>query len=165
MDNLVYVIATTAICTILAMTLFVNSFVQFESRFVQWFSHLTSQPRWFTVWVFVMILWVPARHLLLAHGLLSQDGDLVVMTILWSGVPFMVENVLKSASAAQMASLHHLTLFNKEELERSAARENVTADLVLSVKEEIDRSAERDLTLHTLLTRLLDAIEDRNEGR
>jgi len=142
--DLFYVIAVTVVCTVLAMALFINNFVQFESRFVQWFSHMTSQPRWFTIWILVMVLWVPLRHLLIDHGKLSSDGDFVVATILWSGVPFMVENLLKSTSAKQM---------------------NVLTELVVAIHAELDRSSERDETVHALLVKLLDAIEiDRTEG-
>lgn len=159
-SDTLYVIATTAIVTILAATLFVNSFVQFESRFVQWFSTITSSPRWFTVWILIMVMWVPVRHLLIEHNWLKSDADFVVATILWSGVPFMVENLLKSTSARQMIALTQLTLSIREEVKLSRTRDDDLAKLALSIREEVDRSTERDGTLHALLTRLLEIIEN-----
>jgi hypothetical protein len=162
-QDMMYVVAVTVVCTVLAMTLFVNGFVSFESRFVQWFSSVTSSPRWFTVWILVMVLWVPVRHLLIEHGWLHSDADFVVATILWSGVPFMVENLLKSTSAKQMIALHDLTFSIREELLRSVRRDDDLAKLTISIREEVDRSTERDGTLHALLHRLLDVLEERSE--
>jgi hypothetical protein len=137
--DVISIVSSSVILTILCMTIFVNSFVNFESRFVQWFSHITSQPRWFTIWILVMVLWVPVRRLLIEHGLLNTDSDFLVATILWSCIPFMVENLLKSTTAKQMV---------------------VLTDLVVAVKAELDHSGKRDEVLLALLTQLLDRIED-----
>ncbi len=136
-SDLIYVVAISVICTLLAVSAFVNSYVNFESRFVQWFSHMTSSPRWFTIWLLVMVLWVPLRHLLLEHGQLSSDADFVVATILWSCVPYMVENLLKATTAKQMALL---------------------TDLLVEIRASCKRSETRDETSDLLLERVLEAI-------
>jgi len=149
-SDTIWVIAITAICTILAGTLFINSFVNFESRFVQWFSHITSSPRWFTIWILIMVLWVPLRHLLIERGALHPDADFVVATVLWSGVPFMVENLLKSTSAKAMQLLTELVISIKEELDRSSERDK--------------ESAQRDESLLRVVNAMLERLVDKKGG-
>jgi hypothetical protein len=137
---------------------FINSFVNFESRFVQYFSHLTSSPRWFTIWLLVMVLWIPVRHMLLENGWLSTDNDFIVATILWSCVPYMVENLLKATTAKQMTVLLKI-------LEKLSEGVEAMRQLVIEVKASQDRSEERDRATDELLVQLLKAIsiDDREE--
>ena len=129
--------------TLLAVAAFVNSYVNFESRFVQWFSGLTSSPRWFTIWLLVMVLWIPTRHLLIEMGDLTSDADFVVATVLWSCVPYMVENLLKASTARQMS---------------------VLTELIRDIRQQHDHSEARDKAIHALLERVLEAITDRSGG-
>lgn len=155
--DIVQIVTISVLCTLLACAAFVNSYVNFESRFVQWFSHLTSSPRWFTIWLLVMVLWIPVRHLLIEHGMLSNDTDFVVATILWSCVPYMVENVLKSTSAKAMAAMTELII----EVQRSQKRSEEKDSLILELLQQLH---DKDELMVKLLDRLLDAIEVKEGG-
>lgn len=144
-----YIVAITVVCTILVMVLFVNRFAQYETRFVNWFSRMTSQPRWFTIWLLIVALWIAVRHELLEQHLLGPDADLISLTILWSVIPFMVENLLKSSSAQQMEVLRE--------------QNDTLTKLVLALHSELDKSKERDGATYGLLIKIADAIEERGE--
>jgi low affinity Fe/Cu permease len=155
--DVIWVVTISVVATVLAMTIFVNNFVQFESRFVAWFSHMTSSPRWFTVWILLMVLWIPTRRLLLEHNTMNVDQDFIVTTILWSCIPYMVENVLKSTTAKAMAILTELVISIKSEVDHSRERDELAL-------ERDTQAAQRDDIIIEVLNRVLDSIEARAEG-
>lgn len=111
-----------------------------EKKITDWFSDATGRPRWFVLWVLILVLWIPGRFLLKHYfNWFNDDTDFILTTILWSVFPYLTELVLKS-STAQQTKLQTETLnLIQDDLERSERREN---------------------TMVALANKILDAIED-----
>lgn len=134
------IIVAAILGTIITAGLFADAVSAIEMRFIAWSGHLTTKPRWFTIWLLIFFEWAVVRSLIY-HRI---DWDTITITFLWSGVPFFVENLLKSQNAAQMTLLTDLIVAIKEELDQSAERD--------------EASAERDRALLSFCNRILDRL-------
>jgi hypothetical protein len=151
--DLLLLCAAVAACTMLIATIFNRIFDGWDERALVWFSRAASSPKWSVGWVLIFLAWLPIRELLIKQShWFANDGDLIVLTVLWSVGPYMVENAMKYSTAKQMALLEtqsaHLVKQNTAIL-----------DLTTAVRAALDRSEERDDLLHDMVGRLLDAIE------
>lgn len=141
--------------TIMLVGLFHSMLQKAEVGFLHWFSGLTQSPRWFSTWALLVFLWIGARALLQLNHVVwfTQDADLIVMTVLWSVVPFMVENAMKYQQARQMDALTELTVAIKDELDRGRTRDEQAAQ-----RDEL--AAHRDETLISLVETTLDVLDN-----
>lgn len=131
-------VAGVLIGLILALVLG-GSMPSIEKRITDWFSDATGKPRWFVLWVLILVLWIPGRFLLKQYfNWFNDDADFVLTTILWSVFPYLTELVLKSSTAQQTALQ--------------------TATLKL-IQDDLERSEEREKTMVALANKILDAIE------
>ncbi|NNM92298.1 MAG: hypothetical protein HKL92_03065 [Candidatus Eremiobacteraeota bacterium] len=139
--------------TMLFVMLFNSSFDGWDRRVLQWFSNIAQSPKWFFGWVLIFLAWIPVRELLVEHAhWFAGDGDLIVLTVLWSVAPFMVENAMKYSTAAQMTAI-------QEQTSHIVAQNDAIVTLTTAVRAQLDRAAEHDDLLHEMVVRLLDAIE------
>lgn len=147
MDLILVCIIAATVTAILAVT-FNKLYSGWDVKFLNWFSDIAQDPRWFIVWMLILVLWIPLRTILVEHNKwFSGDGDLILMTILWSVIPFMVENAMKFSSSRQM------TLIQKQT--------DHIADLTVAIRTQLDDSRDRDELLFSLVGHLLDAIEEK----
>lgn len=111
-----------------------------EKKITDWFSDATGRPRWFVLWVLILVLWIPGRFLLKHYfNWFNDDADFILTTILWSVFPYLTELVLKSSTAIQ------------------TALQTATLNLI---KAHLERSEEREKTMIALANKILDAVED-----
>lgn len=111
-----------------------------EKRVTDWFSDNTGKPRWFMLWVLILVLWIPGRFVLKHYfNWFNDDTDFILTTILWSVIPYLTELVLKSSTTQQ------------------TALQTATLELI---KDDLARSEEREKTMVSLANKILDAIED-----
>lgn len=118
--------------------MFAEKIPAIEHKILHWFSDVTQRPRWFIFWVLLFLIWVPFRFLALKHTKwFSGDTDVILMTFLWSVVPFMVENALKSSSALQMKMLIQMLELVKASQTRSEEHETLIIALSKKILEAI----------------------------
>jgi len=139
--------------TMLFIMLFNSSFSGWDRRLLEWFSKIAQSPKWFFGWVLIFLAWLPIRELLVSHvPWFAGDGDIIVLTILWSVAPYMVENAMKYSTALQMAAI-------QEQTTHLVAQNEAIVTLTTAVRAQLDRAAEHDDLLHEMVARLLDALE------
>lgn len=127
-------VAVGAFFALLICLVFAERIPIIERNVLTWFSNATQRPRWFIFWVLVFLIWVPVRFILLKHTKwFGGDTDIVVMTFLWSVVPFMVENALKSSSALQMQMLVEMLELVKQSQTRSEEQEKLIIALTQKI--------------------------------
>lgn len=141
--------------TTMLLSMAVNRFFSgWDEKLLIWFSAVASSPKWSFSWVLIFIAWLPLRELFVKYsGWYARDGDLIVLTMLWSVGPFMVENAMKYSNQRQMAALERQT----DMILRQSGR---IVDLTEAVRDQLDNSEGRDELLHVMVSRLLDAIEE-----
>lgn len=118
------------VTTILGLSLFGKKIEQLEEKLTDWFSVATSKKRWFSSWILIFVLWIACHRLFLGHGWYSEDVDLIILTGLFSAVPFWVENSLKHGQAKFQDLLMDLTKQHSIMLSLAAARDEATLTLV-----------------------------------
>lgn len=139
--------------TMLLVMGFNSTFNGWDMRLLEWFSKIAQSPKWFFGWVLIFLAWIPIRELLVEHAhWFAGDGDLIVLTVLWSVAPFMVENAMKYSTAAQMAAIQNQTT-------HLVAQNEAIVTLTTAVRAQLERAAEHDDLLHDMVARLLDALE------
>lgn len=155
--DLILICSIVAIATAILAIITNRILAGWDLRFLNWFSEIAQSPRWFVLWILVLMSWIPIRALLVEHELWFRgDGDLLVMTILWSVIPFMVENAMKYSTARQMKVL-------EEQSRLIAAQTGQIKSLAGAIRTQLDDSNEKNDVIITLVTRLLDAIEQEQE--
>lgn len=150
----IWLLLATALGTAIVIGMFSNRISKIESAITDKFSELTSKPRWFTIWVLVFVLWVCIHKLLLGKvSWYSEDVDLIIVTGLFSAVPYWVENSLKHSQAKfqilLLQTIDHLT------------------ELTVAVKEALDKAEDRDIefkaeqeALYMLFKKLVNTLEE-----
>ncbi len=124
-----------------------------DRRLLEWFSRVSSNPKWFFGWVLIFLIWIPVRELLVEHAhWFAGDGDLIVLTVLWSVAPFLVENALKYSNAQQLGEI-------QQQSAHLVAQNEAIVTLTTAVRAQLERAAEHDDLLHDMVARLLDALE------
>jgi hypothetical protein len=125
-----------------------------ELKLTDKFSEITSNPRWFTSWVLVFILWA-AVHIGLRRAHVTwynDDLDFIIVTALFSAIPFWVENSLKHSQAKFQALL--------------LRQVDTIAELTVAIRHAVDQGEGRDVEFAAenemviaLIHKLLDAME------
>lgn len=152
MWNTAWLILAVIFGTLVLSGIFADRLLKLELLIVKWFSHVTAQPRWWSVWALMMFFWIAVRHVLRANHLLDDDSDLIWMTILWSVTPAQVEYALKYTAAQQMDHLTQI-LISVQESQRS------TEDLAVSVRDVVERIEQQGNATYALMERVVEALE------
>lgn len=152
--DLLLLCSAVALLAMLLSLLMNHLFTGWDARILQSFSRVTQSPRWFFAWVLVFLAWIPIRSLLIEHvKWFAGDGDLILLTVLWSVVPYMVENAMKYSAARQMDEL-------QKQSEHIVKQNAAIVDLTTAIRAALDRLQEGDEFIRELLQRLLNAIEE-----
>lgn len=118
------IVLAAVLSTIILLGIAGSALARAESRFVRWASRITSRPRWFTAWVLIFLLWAVLRSII-QHRV---DWDTILIFMLGSGVPYFVENLLKSQTQEQMELLTELVVAIKQELDQSKQRDEASGE-------------------------------------
>lgn len=124
----------------------------YEEKLIDWFGNLATHPRWFTTWVIAYVCWAWMHNYL--HFYLpwyDDTKDFIVVTGLFSCVPFWVENSLKR-SQAQAAVLAQATL---EEIKKQTEL----------IKQTLELHDIKDDAHFAVLSKVVDVLESKGGKR
>lgn len=125
-----------------------------EEQLVAWFSRATASPRWFLLWVLIFFAWIPARHVLIERKLMTSDEDIILITFLWSFMPFAVENALKAATALQMQVLTTILECVQQAVDVVRKTVDEVKGLIVDMRGELAQMRKHDEEIAILLRRL-----------
>lgn len=144
MSDYLFSMVAIAFLGITGITIFNKAFPHWDEKFLIWFSNIASTPAWSVCWFFIIIAWLSGRMVLYSHyPWFKEWGDNILITILFSCSPYVVENAMKYST-------------------------QITTQEILKLSESTDKALERleesDKFIKELLNKLLEAIEDREDN-